>query len=102
MGTTGALFGELSTGEQTVLKAGARDAGPDLFTVYSEFKSVLGRLICFPENKNKHAPDVYETRPGSANPNTNRDLVGHNSFKKQPPLKHNSSLSPFSRLNACI
>lgn len=55
-----------------MLKAGARDsdraAGLDLFTVYSEFKSTLDWLICFPENKNKHAPDVYELCPGNANP----------------------------------
>lgn len=87
MGMTGALFRKPGTGEQKVLKAGARDAdrpaGPDLFTVYSEFKSVLVRRICFPENKNKHAPDAYETCPGSTNPDTNRDLLGHHTFIKQ-------------------
>lgn len=74
-----------------MLKSGARDAdraaGPDLSTAYSEFKSVLVQLICFPENKNKHASDVYETCPGSANLDTNRNLIGHNGFKEQPPLK---------------
>lgn len=89
MGMTGASFRKLSTGEQTVLKAGARDAdrpaGPDLFTLYSEFKSVLVRRICFPENKNKHAPDAYETYPGCTNPDTNRDLIVHHPFIKQPP-----------------
>lgn len=91
MGTTGALFRKVSTRQQTVLKSGARDAdraaGPDLSTVHSAFKSVLVQLICFPGNKNKHASDVYETCPGSANLDTNRDLIGHNGFKKQPPLK---------------
>lgn len=85
-----------------MLKAGARDAdraaGPDLFSIYSEFESMLVQLICFSENKY----NVYETCPGSANPDTNRDLTGHNGFKKQPPLKHNSSFPPFSRFNSCM
>lgn len=82
-------------------KAGARDTdratGLDLSTVYSESKSILGLFISFPKNKNKNAPDVYETCLGKVNPDTNKDLVGHNGFKKQLPVKHGSPLPPFQQ-----
>lgn len=84
-----------------MLKAGARDTdratGLDLSTVYSESKGMLGLFISFPKNKNKNAPDVYETCLGKVNPDTNKDLVGHNGFKKQPPVKHGSPLPPFQQ-----
>jgi len=81
-----------------VWKAGARDTdraiGPGLSTAYPEFKSALGLFTSFPKNKNKNAPDVHETCLGNANPDTNKDLIGQNGFKK-PPVKHSSPPPPF-------
>lgn len=74
-----------------MLKAGARDsdraAGLDLFTVYSEFKSTLDWLICFTENKNKHAPDVYVICPGNANPDNQQELNRTQQFQKTTTIK---------------
>lgn len=89
-----------------MLKAGARDTDrvtePDLFTVHSVFKSMFGLFISF--SKNKNASDVYETHLSNANPDTNKDLIGHKCDKKQPPVKHKAQLStsPFSTLSSWI
>lgn len=56
---------------------------------------MLGLFISFPKNKNKNAPDVYETCLGNANPDTNKDRIRCNGFEKQPPIKNNSPLPPF-------
>lgn len=54
-GTGRALCRELSTGQQMVLKSGARDTdratGPDLSTVYSKFKSMLRLFVSFQRTK---------------------------------------------------